>query len=683
MSELTDEHILLLQIRLDQELTHFHETLEEKTAEFGRTLSERERKQVCFASNLHGPKSIRTFVSMFNAAARMCEEIDGLSIPVRLKIPKTLKQLETGKPIGSADPNKVLSPEQIAQLEFALSHDSRRYEKAKATLHRNLGALDLKNVDRQEPHSNFDVDRYFGLNGFREHTTCEIASLRGLAPSSYPDIPRRIKRFLAPRIGVELASEVLHLRSRFGSLRAQHKVADIRYSREYIVSVLSKTDLSVPDLKAFCIERYFGLNGCQIHSPAAIGKHLGLTTYNVSRYIRSRLALLVGKGRARRLLAIRERLRHYLSNAIKAQALRLQLAAARRVSAIVDLPVEPKMKDHVSRGRRIVEIQFRAGKTWGDEGLLEWVPCIDHFGEIAQDAILTAQRLTEDLRLVASEEAAKRLFIIPDKSFDSAVQLSTKVLQEYLYINQPGKHDLLRRYALNDLLGCQIHHFRHTHSTHMIGAGGTIQDVARYLGHITVSGSTTMAGTFYLAGGTEAMRQRTAEALRRGAATGLLFDGVARMKIEAMGSEAKNALVPPNQLSFEQARQRIISADIIEELPMEPAEAAKLSNQKTVFNVTRYGGCILQANSGPCPTANPCPIGILPRGAEPVLGCGCKYLVLLPDSVEQLNRDIAIMEAQIDEMNGEQWAGWRSHTEAKLIHYRALLQTAKSLNESH
>lgn len=70
-----------------------------------------------------------------------------------------------------------------------------------------------------------------------------------------------------------------------------------------------------------------------------------------------------------------------------------------------------------------------------------------------------------------------------------------------------------------------------------------------------------MAGTFYLAGGTEEMRRRTSEALRKGAATGFLFDGVARLKIEAMGEEAKGEPVPPNQLSFEQARHRILSAD--------------------------------------------------------------------------------------------------------------------------
>src|SRR5260370_37245990 len=145
--------------------------------------------------------------------------------------------------------------------------------------------------------------------------------------------------------------------------------------------------------------------------------------------------------------------------------------------------------------------------------------------------------------------------------------------------------------------------------------------------------------------------------MRKGAATGYIFDGVSRLKIEGMGDGAKEQAVTPNQLSFEMARDRVLHADVIEEIPMEPTEAAELLQQKTVFNVTRYGGCLLQATSGHCPTANPCPIGILPKGVEPVVGCGCKYLVLLPDSVEQLNQDIAIMEAQVNEMKGEQWEG--------------------------
>jgi hypothetical protein len=317
----------------------------------------------------------------------------------------------------------------------------------------------------------------------------------------------------------------------------------------------------------------------------------------------------------------------------------------------------------------------------GDEGLNEWVPCVDKFGEIAEDAIHTAQVLTKDLRQLASQEIRDLLFVIPDGSFEDVVPLSSSVFHEYIYTNQKGKDTgILRRNGLDELLNFESHHIRQTHATHMIEEGGTIQDVAHYLGHTTFNGSTTMAGVFYLAGGTESMKQRTAVALRQGAATGLQFDGIAKMKIEAMGEEAKKASVPPNQLSFEQARQRVLSGDILDEVPVDTADAERLMNQKIVFNITRWGGCLLQANGGHCPTANPCPIGIVSIGKTPTSGCGCKYLVLLPYSAEQLSLELEVMEAQLPKMTGKEWDGWRAHLKAKINHWRALLNIAMSLN---
>jgi integrase len=585
--------------------------------------------------------------------------------------------------VGSADPSKVLSPQQIAELERALGRDLRRYDKACARIQKEL-SLDLRSDDWKSRYSGFDVARYFGTNGHREHTAKELADLRGLGPNSAPEVPRRIRRFLSPIIGTELAVEIVKLRSQFERLRKQKKASELAASQQYISSALAGIDFSIHDKKAYCVERYFGLNGCRVQSMSSIQTALGLQTdRSVFSNIRSRLTLCVGERKTQRLLAIRRNLRVYLSRAIKAQALRLQLAVARRISAVVEIPLEPPTRVRMTEGRRIVEIQFRSGKTWGDEGLLEWVPCVDQFGEIAEDAIRTVRRLTKDLRVVAAEDLRERLFIVPDKSFDLTVGLSVDVLHQYIYTREEGKNaGVLRRYALEGLYDFEFHFMRHTHSTHMIEEGGTIQDVAQYLGHTSFSGSSAMAAIFYLAGGTEQMRKRTADALRKGAATGYVFDGVARLKIEAIGDDAKKEAVPPNQLSFELARERVLHSDVVEEVPIEPAEAAKLIDQKVIFNVTRYGGCLLQATSGHCPTANPCPIGILPKGVEPVIGCGCKYLVLLPESVEQLSQDIAIMEAQMREMKGEHWEAWRSHTDAKLAHYRSLLETAKSLNGS-
>lgn len=682
IAELTRDHVTILQTRLANELTRYNDTFEEASLQIGRALSLREVKKVCRESGLTGPKSVSSFVGTFNAAASLLEEIDGHAISIRLKVPRTSNN-GSSRDIGSADPNKVLRPEQLAELERALGRDQRRYEKARALLDRRLGEIDLRRLEQKRLNPVLDLERYFGINGHKEHSSSEIAVLNGQSPTLDMNVTRRLKTFLSRRLGPDITAKLLRLRSRFHYLRQQNRFDELSTDREYILSVLTNADLLVQEPKTFCIERYFGLHGYRVHSALAIAKQLGLTTpSSVGFYIRKGLFPLIGKEKAERLLAIRGRLLYYLVRAIKAQAIRLQLAVARRISAVLETPVRPKITVGMVEARRVVEIQFRAGKTWGDEGLSEWVPCVDKFGEIAEDAISTCQRLTESLRLVASEECRELLFIIPDNSFEDVVPLSTKVLHEYVYTNQKGKDaGLLRRYALEGLLNFELHNVRQTHATHMIEEGGTIQDVARYLGHITFNGSTNMAGVFYLAGGTEAMRKRTAEALRQGAATGLQFDGIARMKIEAMGEEAKKVSVPPNQLSFEQARQRVLSADIVEDVPVDAAEAVRLLNQKIVFNVTRYGGCLLQATGGHCPTANPCPIGIVASGEEPTPGCGCKYLVLLPHSADQLSADLAPMEAQFPKMVGDALVGWRVHTKAKIDHWRSLLEIAVSLNK--
>jgi integrase len=683
ISELTSYHAALLQANLTNELTRYYETLESESLKRNKQISFRESKLICKESRLIGPKSIISLVSTFNAAALLIDEIDGLVVTFRLSNPREMADIEPKRLIGSADPNKVLTPERLAELESALGRDLKRYEKARALIDRELGNLDLNSIDKKRPNPIFDVERYFGLNGFREYTIFEIARLRGLSPSSEMNVTQLIKRFLRKRIGAALTSEIMKLRSGFHRLRLQQKFNEIMAARQYIHRVLAKADLSYQEPKSFCIERYFGLHGNRVHSRLEIARQLGITSgHSIEIHIRKGLFSLVGERKGRRLLSVRERLLYYFTRAIKAQALRLQIGVARRMSAVLEIPAVPRMKVQMLEARRVVEIQFRAGKMWGDEGLNEWVPCVDKFGEIAENAIHTTQRLTKDLRQVASKEIQERLFIIPDGSFGIATLLSTKTLHEYIYTNQKRKDlGILRRYGLEALSNFEFHHIRHTHSTHMVEEGGTIQDIARYLGHTTFNGSASIAGVFYLAGGTKVMRQRTAEALRRGAATGLQFDAIARMKIETMGEDAKKLPVPPNQLSFEEARNRLLSGDILDEVPVDAAEALRLMSKKIVFNVTLMGGCLLQANGGHCPTANPCPIGIISNKELPKLGCGCKHLVLLPHSVDQLSADLEIMEGQLSKMTSDEWSGWKSHIKAKIEHWRSLLKIAQSLNE--
>lgn len=679
---LTSKHEALLNKRLKDELDRSNDVLENASAEAGSPIRVRQRRQVCKDAQVIGPKTVCSFVSAVNLAVRLSEEIDGLDISVRLEVPRAADDEISQRGVGSADPARVLTPEQVAELERALSQDLRRYRKARVIIDRNLSGLNLATRKPGKPDPIFDVERYFGLNGHREHKAVEVAALRGLSSAGSTNVPQLIRRFLSKRIGPELATKIVKLRSRFPLLEAQKKFEELEADRRYIHDVLGRLNLTSTNENKYCLERYFGLNGFRPHSLSAIAKQLNLQTERSVFYrVHESLVTLVGETKAKRLLAVRDRLLYYLTRAIKAQAIRVQLSAARRISAVLDLPVTPRIKVHTDEARRIVEVQFRAGKTWGDEGIEEWVPCVDKYGEIAEDAINTAQELTKDLRLVAQEDDSEVLFIIPDNSFECAVRLTDKVLHEYIYTNQKGKDaGILRRYGLENLKDFELHDVRVTNATLMMEAGATIQDVSRYLGHFAVNGSTTMAAVFYVAGGTPAMRQRTADVLRRGAATGFYFDAVARLKIEAMGDGAKSLPVLPNQLSYEEARQRISTADIVEDIPFSVDEAVRLFDQKVMVNVNATGGCLLQATSGHCNTANPCAIGIVRIGEDPIPGFGCKYLVLMPHSVDQLGDDVAVMNALLEKMTGDEYAVRRAHTIAKRDHWLTLIERAKSLN---
>src|SRR5215207_2895607 len=79
-AELTYEHKVILQDHLASELLRYKDTLEAARLEPERPLSFRESKQICRESGLLGPKSISSFVLTFNYAARLLEEVDGLSV---------------------------------------------------------------------------------------------------------------------------------------------------------------------------------------------------------------------------------------------------------------------------------------------------------------------------------------------------------------------------------------------------------------------------------------------------------------------------------------------------------------------------------------------------------------------------------------------------------------------------
>ncbi|HYE72409.1 MAG TPA: hypothetical protein VEF04_03725, partial [Blastocatellia bacterium] len=119
IAELSYDHEMILQTHLAGALMQYNDTLEKASLKIGRELSFRESKRVSAESKSLGPKSISSLVSTFNVAARLIEEVDGIAVPIRLQNPRDVNNANSHRMIGSADPNKVLTPEQIAELERA------------------------------------------------------------------------------------------------------------------------------------------------------------------------------------------------------------------------------------------------------------------------------------------------------------------------------------------------------------------------------------------------------------------------------------------------------------------------------------------------------------------------------------------------------------------------------------
>src|SRR5690606_13213032 len=99
-----------------------------------------------------------------------------------------------------------------------------------------------------------------------------------------------------------------------------------------------------------------------------------------------------------------------------------------------------------------------------------------------------------------------------------------------------------------------------------------------------------------------------------------------------------------------------------------------------VLNATRYGGCFLQATSGPCLTPEKCVIGIEPESPETQAGDGCRHQVLMPRGLEYLREEAALMEVQIAffEQDGN-YAFWLARERRQLAIWRRQIARAEAL----
>lgn len=668
----------------------------------GKRLSSRDVRHIALQSG--GLMRLSDMANYFNAAVDAADRYYGLSVPVTLRMPEDLTSAPRG--LASADPLKVMSYEATAALLRVLDHEVYRYDRACALVEQSFASADWKAVVGKECIDWGAVTRrYLGL-GTRCETSAEIAKSLGWSVTAESNVGRKVKQFLDERVPVDVRTRALALRQKIvmrAKLSAVHQAA--------IRELFENVDLSWREPNQEAIQRYFGLGDFSAHGFREVGVSTGLTSAR-GPFMRmwAWVPRLIGDQRARRVFYLRQEMPGLLARAVKATAVKTQIAVARRIGALVEMPLDPKLTFSEVEGTQVVQIELRAHKTYGDEGAPDIVPCPGWYGEVLVEALSTARRLTADLRHYAPGEIAGLLFLVPDRGESALVPiaLSEKGIHEFVYTNQPGKDSgILRRYACrlpDETQGFQFHHIRHTNATRMVSGGAAVADAAEYLGHDVpravgqqVSSLPLMAHIAYVAGASDDMKRRTIEALTikaiaRGAASGRQWDAMVRVAqeelrrvndeaTEVMGTAGADAgdIMPPAQLTLEAALERIRTGDVVQKVTWTPEHAVQMMKQGVVLQITRYGGCMLPADAGPCPTALRCPLGVSPESEDTKCGGGCCWQVLLPHAEETLARDLEIMCAERERMQGPAWETWRAHQSVQIRIWESQLQRVRSL----
>jgi hypothetical protein len=244
-----------------------------------------------------------------------------------------------------------------------------------------------------------------------------------------------------------------------------------------------------------------------------------------------------------------------------------------------------------------------------------------------------------------------------------------------------------RRLAGHGLEGFSLHHVRHTNATHAVEQGAAMQSVARYLGQNFTAGNTTQATVFYVAGGTEAMRERTVAELQAVGGRGYVFDAMARVAVEASGAavashpEAQRLV---DELPLPEALARLRDHDLLEAIPHTVEDAVRLLRDGFVVMPTEWGACVLRAEDGHCPAGgHRCHIGISPDDPRVAQGCGCRYQVLLPHALERLEADADVKRAQLLTMGGDpQWEAWRGPLQTEVSILEMQIENARALQRA-
>jgi hypothetical protein len=639
-------------------------------------LSPRDRRRILREAGALDHQSITNAVYVMNEAVRVVRSV-GFEVDVRFYKPSIVKQRPS--PIGGADPQKVLSADELAAIIQAAQQDVEDYDSAVRTITEIFAAADFAPYKR--PLAAERVSRYLGLGGLPMESIRQIARNEGgRDPAS---LKKTIRNHLSAAVGEEVADQIMGLRNDLrhaSGLRGDAKL----WVQDELNAMLRDVDLSPlvqfgPAKYAEACAMYFGLDGHRFHSWKEISRKIGVDSSHLRNSSLKLAARVLGRkhllSHARRMRSEVDRLR---GRAVKACALQLLAVTFRRVAApLLSLCAEPETRWVTCRGTRLFGVRVHSFKMWGDEALKEWVELPGFHGEVLARAIENAKRLTVDLRPEAEETSRDSLFIVPKTTgqTDSAVALSADQLSVYFFTNVKGTDGgLVRRREIPGGDRISIHFFRHTHLTHIQYEGASSVVAAHIAGN-----SPEMAATAYLAMGTDAMRAQRARSMERGAATGYLYDAVVRMGMEATGEIDET--IPPGQLSLAEASSRLrnnpqILQDYLQgEIDPTPEAALRLLRDgNLVVNVTTKGGCALPASEGPCPASEDCPIGCDPERNAADPSCGCRWQVRTADDdvIAYYESNIAVTEAQAREYaRTPGWEGSAVGAERRLRIFRA------------
>lgn len=313
------------------------------------------------------------------------------------------------------------------------------------------------------------------------------------------------------------------------------------------------------------------------------------------------------------------RCRNILRNrAIQAQLLKFAICFGRRISALCALPVAPELEEVKTPRGRVLLLYIHEAKL---KKATEIARAPGLFADLASDALAKAIRYTAEYRAEAGE-LGDHLFLMSahrKKGRPPVKVITGSDFNRYLSgiraeDGDLGKHSLIARYGITingKPARITSHNFRTTRLTRIAErAGPTV--ASQDAGHL----SPDMTSHFYIAA-TGALRERAERALRQGAYTGEVADMIAG---RAEGERVSLRMT-----------QRLMNQD-----------------QPVMVNVTRYGLCFLQAETGPCPTGNACWLGVNPDAPEIAVGRGCEWQGLTAAAVPALAHDEKTLLAQIE-----------------------------------